>query len=87
VSVLQYAHSSIFNIGTGIETDVNAIFRTLRRYLKPDCPEQHGPAKQGEQLRSVIGYSKIQQELGWAPTVSLDEGLRRTAEFFKKKFD
>jgi dTDP-D-glucose 4,6-dehydratase len=33
----------------------------------------------------VISFKKIEQELGWHPTVQLDEGLRLTAEYFKKK--
>jgi UDP-glucose 4-epimerase len=84
LSALEYKGSDIFNVGTGIETDVNFLFHTLRENLNPSCPEQHGPAKPGEQMRSVISYSKIQKALGWSPGVSLNEGLRLTAEFFKK---
>ncbi len=83
VLALRYAGSNIFNIGTGVETDVNTLFRTLRRYLNPECPERHGPAKAGEQQRSVISAKKISEELGWKPEVSLEEGLKRTAEFFR----
>lgn len=82
---LHLSGSDVFNIGTGKETNVNEIFSKLRRHLNPSCAEKHGPAKQGEQLRSVISYEKIQKALGWAPSVSLDEGIRMTAEFFKKK--
>ncbi len=78
--------SNIFNIGTGTETDVNVLFEHLRAYLRPSCPERHGPAKQGEQRRSVISYKKIERELGWRPSVELSEGLRLTAESFRKKF-
>lgn len=82
---LHLSGSDVFNIGTGKETNVNEIFSKLRRHLNPSCAEKHGPAKQGEQLRSVISYEKIQKALGWTPSVSLDEGIRMTAEFFKKK--
>lgn len=82
---LHSSGSDIFNIGTGKETNVNEIFLKLRQHLNPSCAEKHGPAKQGEQLRSVIGFEKIQTKLGWTPSVSLDKGLRMTAEFFKKK--
>ncbi|MBI3587229.1 MAG: NAD-dependent epimerase/dehydratase family protein [Ignavibacteriales bacterium] len=82
---LHSSGSDIFNIGTGKETNVNEIFLKLRQYLNPSCVEKHSPAKQGEQLRSVISYKKIQTKLGWTPSVSLDEGIRMTAEFFKKK--
>jgi UDP-glucose 4-epimerase len=86
VLALSCKGSNIFNIGTGIETDVNQLFQTLREWLNPACQELHGPAKQGEQLRSVISSQKIKKELGWVPQIGLSEGLRQTAEFFKRKY-
>ncbi len=82
---LDYDRNDVFNIGTGIETDVNTIFRKLREYSGADVPEKHGPAKPGEQRRSVLDYSKARRELGWEPQVSLDEGLRRTVEYFRSQ--
>jgi len=75
--------SHIYNIGTGVENDVNFLFRTLRDHLNPDCPEQHGPAKMGEQLRSVISSELILREHDWKPSMPLADGLRRTADHFK----
>lgn len=86
VLALRFNGSNIFNVGTGVENDVNKLFHELSKSLAPACREVHGPAKAGEQLRSVISHKKIQKELGWSPTVSVDEGLKRTAEFFKHKF-
>jgi UDP-glucose 4-epimerase len=83
---LKYSGSNTFNIGTGIETDVTQLFQILRGLLNPACPEVHGPAMIGEQLRSVISSAKIRRELGWSPDVGLSEGLKMTAEFFKNKF-
>ena len=84
VAALSYHGSSIFNVGTGVEHDVNYLFEHLRRHLNPSCAEKHGSAKLGEQMRSVISYSKIQKELGWSPTVTLEEGLKLTAQYFRK---
>jgi UDP-glucose 4-epimerase len=83
---LNYTGSNVFNVGTGIETDVTQLFTMLRYLLNPSCPEQHGPAKKGEQMRSVISAAKIQRELGWSPDVPLSDGLKLAAEFFKKRF-
>lgn len=83
---LKHGSSAIYNVGTGIESDVNKLFYELRNHLNPSCPEQHAPAKAGEQQRSVISFKKIERELGWRPTVQLEKGLRLTAEYFKKKF-
>jgi UDP-glucose 4-epimerase len=71
------------NLGTGIETDVNAIFRLLARLCDSSAPECHGPAKPGEQRRSVIDNGLARRVLGWQPQVSLEEGLRQTVSFFR----
>lgn len=86
VLVLDYDKSDVFNIGTGIETDVNTLFHKLKTLTKANCEEFHGPPKAGEQRRSVISYEKIHKVLGWKPSLSLDEGLKVTVEFFKNKF-
>jgi UDP-glucose 4-epimerase len=84
VAAVSFNGSNIFNVGTGIEHDVNYLFENLRTHLNPSCLEKHGPAKLGEQMRSVISSSKIQKELGWSPSVPLSDGLKLTAEYFKK---
>ncbi len=86
ILALNFNGSDIFNVGTGTETDVNTLFYTLRQVLNPSCPEVHGPAKAGEQQRSVISYEKISKQLGWQPTITLEKGLQLTAEFFSNKF-
>lgn len=82
---LNYNGSNIFNIGTGIETDVNQLFHYLKKHTGSSCEEQHIPAKAGEQMRSVISSKKIYETLGWQPTIPLDDGLKQTVEFFKSK--
>src|SRR5690606_32540377 len=46
--------SGIYNIGTGRETSVNTVYRHLAESLGNTAPALHGPAKQGEQMRSCI---------------------------------
>jgi UDP-glucose 4-epimerase len=73
----------IYNVGTGIETSINDLFHVLVDLTKCDLKEVHGPAKKGEQARSVIDSSKLKNELGWDPKFDLREGLRRTVEYFR----
>lgn len=74
--------SGEFNIGTNTETSTLEVFRKVTQAMGKDIQPQHGPARPGEQLRSVLDYSKAQRELGWQPTVTFDEGIKRTAEYF-----
>lgn len=73
----------VFNICTNTEATVNDLFRILNEKAGGTYEEIHGPAKPGEQFRSVCAWDHAQAELGWRPTVSLEEGLGRTMEFFE----
>jgi UDP-glucose 4-epimerase len=70
------------NIGTGIETDVNALYAELAEAAKTSQPPQHAEAKPGEQRRSCIDPALAAKLFGWKPEVALAEGLSRTYEFF-----
>lgn len=73
----------VINIGTGIETDVNQLLLALNDIFGMDISPRHEPGKKGEQLRSVLDAAKAKEIMEWSPEVSIGEGLRRTAEFFK----
>ncbi|HEV8539140.1 MAG TPA: NAD-dependent epimerase/dehydratase family protein [Bacteroidota bacterium] len=81
---LTHDPPAIFNVGTGIETDVNSLFSIIRDYTNSQSMENHGPAKKGEQRRSVIDSSSLLKTFGWKPSVSLHDGLQRTVEYFRK---
>ena len=83
VLALQNSGTQIFNIGNGVEADVNILFYHIRSAIGSKTEEHHGPAKKGEQMRSVLDARKIRETLGWKPTVSLEEGLKRTVEYFR----
>ena len=83
VLALDHDEWNIYNVGTGLETDVNALFHHIRTKSGSSCEEKHGEAKVGEQLRSVLTYGKIESQLGWRPEVSIEEGLGRTVDHFR----
>jgi len=82
---LAYPEPDVFNVGTGQETDVLSLFRLICQATGSDIPEVHGPPRPGEQRRSVLGYKKIRDRMGWEPSVSLQEGIARTAAYFRQQ--
>ncbi len=82
VKALTFENNDYFNIGTGLETDVNVLFHKLNHLTNVNAAENHCIAKQGEQLRSVLNSQKAKELLDWEPQVQLEEGLKKTVEFF-----
>lgn len=83
VLALNDQASDVYNIGTGIETDVNQLFNYINVITKAGKVEKHGPAAAGEQLRSVITSDKLFTKFGWRPSTKLEDGLKATVEFFR----
>lgn len=82
VTALNDSENEIYNIGTGIETNVNELFHSLNEIIKSNKEEKHGPVAPGEQMRSVISSEKLFKKFGWKPSTTLKEGLGETVNFF-----
>jgi UDP-glucose 4-epimerase len=74
----------IYNIGWGRPTSINGIFTTLAKITKFPQAALFGPAKVGETRHIYLDAAKAKKELGWSPTLSLEEGLERTVAYFKE---
>jgi UDP-glucose 4-epimerase len=77
--------TNIYNVGTGIETNVNQLFHYLNKITGKNKEEKHQQAAPGEQMRSVITSDKLFSRSGWRPNTTLENGLVKTVEYFKSK--
>jgi len=80
---LSDKESDIYNVGTGIETNVNELYELLNVIVGNGQEEKHGPAAAGEQMRSVIASDKLFNKFNWKPTTKLIDGLKETTDYFK----
>ncbi|HEY2524139.1 MAG TPA: NAD-dependent epimerase/dehydratase family protein [Candidatus Binataceae bacterium] len=85
VAAVASAASGPFNIGTGIETNVNQLYATLAKSAATSRAPEYGPPRPGEQMRSVILPARAQKELGWRPQVELADGLAQTLRYFSER--
>lgn len=74
-----------FNIGTGLEIDVNELSAKIIETTDSKAKPTHGPAKPGEQRRSCLEISLAKKELGWEPEVELSEGIEKTVGWFREE--
>ena len=74
-----------FNVGTGVETSVVQLAEIMSTIAKATVPIEFAPKRPGEQQVSFLNIEKAGRELGWKPGVSLENGLRRTFEWFAER--
>lgn len=74
-----------FNVGTGIETSVTQLFEHLCALIAPDAKVTHGPAKKGEQFRSVLDGRLLRARAKLPEPVLLAKGLAATAAWFRTR--
>jgi len=83
VAAVEHELSGAYNVGTGIETTVNELHAMLADAAGVTRAPHHGPAKTGEQLRSVLDGRRLRNLAKLPPPLPLREGLARTVEWFR----
>jgi UDP-glucose 4-epimerase len=73
-----------FNVGTGVETSDRQLHSVAAAAVgAPDEPE-FAPPRLGDLKRSCLDARLAEMILGWRPNVKLDDGIRRTVEYFRQ---
>ena len=83
VAAAESAWQGSFNVGTGVETSVSALYKAMAALTAP-TNVVHGPAKAGEQIRSVIDGRKLRELAGLQPPARLGERLAPTIDWFRE---
>jgi len=76
--------AAVFNLGTGAQTSINELWRLAVAACDADpetWPVSYSEGRPGDQRHMCADISAIQQQLGWTPSISLAQGIRRTVEW------
>jgi UDP-glucose 4-epimerase len=71
----------IFNISAGAPVTVNELADTVGRLLGKQVERRYLPPRPGDLRNSWADVSESRDVLGYEPSVSLEDGLRRTAAY------
>jgi len=71
----------VYNVGGGESRSTNWVVDTIQRIVGRRVAVTHGPPRPGEQREALAITTKARQSLGWAPRVSLEDGLRAQVEW------
>jgi dTDP-glucose 4,6-dehydratase len=75
-----------YNVGSGIEASIEEIADLVLELTgKPESLKAIVPDRPGHDRRYLLDSSKLRGELGWAPEISWEDGLRETVEWYAAK--
>ncbi|MFH0793354.1 MAG: dTDP-glucose 4,6-dehydratase [bacterium] len=74
----------VYNVGSDCERPNIELVQLLLDLLgKPQTLIRHVEDRPGHDRRYAIDATKLRRELGWKPTIKLDEGLAATIQWYK----
>lgn len=74
----------VYNLGSGQETSILSLAKLIIAMTGSNAEIIFRPWRKGEQgKRLVLSIAKAERELGYRPTIPLEEGLKRTIDWFK----
>ena len=79
------AAGQVFNVATGRRVSLNETFKALQSLTSFSGQPKYGPERGGDIKHSLADISKAEAGLGYKPKIDFEEGLRRTAEWYRKQ--
>ncbi len=80
----EFDGGAVVNVAGGARTTLNQIIALLNELTHQNLPTQFSSARAGDVLHSHADISRARELLGYAPTVDVREGLKRTLEWYGK---
>ncbi len=74
----------VFNAGNGDRYSLNQVWDLLQKIEGVQIPAQYGPPRAGDVRDSQADTTAAIRDLGHAPRFTLEEGLRRTLEWYRE---
>lgn len=77
----------VYNLSTQTQTSLRELVSVLSDVAGRGIIPKYGPERPGDIYKSALSNTRARRGLGWKPSVSLEDGLRRTYEYFCEKAD
>jgi nucleoside-diphosphate-sugar epimerase len=77
-----HASGEVINVATGGRISLNQLFRTMKDLVGATAEPSYAELRSGDVKDSQADIAKAQRLLGYQPTISFEEGLKRTIEWY-----
>lgn len=79
-----HALNQVYNIACGEQTSLLELFGGLNAEAKTTIVPTHGPDRKGDVKHSLANIDKAKTLLGYAPVITVKEGLQKTFKWYKE---
>ena len=79
------AINQVYNIACGHQTSLLDLFQKLKKISSSDIEPTHMSDRPGDVKHSLADISKAKNLLGYDPQISVEEGLKKTFEWYQKQ--
>ena len=79
------ALNEVYNIACGEKTSLNELFTGLKNIAGSDLAPVYGPERTGDVKHSLADITKAKTLLGYNPSVTIQQGLKPTFEWYRKQ--
>jgi UDP-glucuronate decarboxylase len=88
LAALEEVRSSgtVVNIGNDRETTISGLAKLVLKMIGSNSEVSYHPLPEDDPLRRQPDISRAKELLGWVPKVALEDGLFRTASWFRSAF-
>ncbi|MDO5860824.1 NAD(P)-dependent oxidoreductase [Methanobrevibacter sp.] len=82
-NISKFEEYETFNMGTGIGTSIKDVLKIIEKNLGKNDNVDFGNLEDNQVWCS---NNKIKEKLNWSPKINLDEGIKLTVDYYKKKY-
>ena len=78
------ASGHVINVATGTSISLNRLFQVVRQLTGSRADVQYAAPRSGDVKDSLADITKARNLLGYSPSVSFEEGLKNTVEWYRR---
>jgi len=79
----EEAVGKVYNVGCGERISLNQLVRLLEKILGVAAKVEYQPPRSGDVRHSLADINLAKNALGYSPRVSIEDGLRKTVDWFR----
>ena len=85
IRAIDSAGGLLVNVGTSVETQINALFEMIARATGSTLGPRMMPRRLGEIQRNALSIERAKAQLGWKPIIDVRDGISMLVDWYNSR--